>query len=183
VQWIAAHAADLGGVPGPVAVAGWSAGANIAAVACQKARDAGGPEISVQLLLTPVTDCNQENGSYKENADGYILTAPLMKWFWDHYADPSDRDDPRATPIHGELGGLPPAVVVTAEFDPLRDEGIAYAAALEAAGVPVTRIQARGHTHTSLTMVDVVISGARVREDVAAAVRAYLGTVVPVTAR
>jgi cation diffusion facilitator CzcD-associated flavoprotein CzcO/acetyl esterase/lipase len=174
VQWIAANAGALGGVPGQVAVAGWSAGANLATVVCQQARDAGGPMISAQLLLTPVTDCNLDNGSYRENADGYILTAALMRWFWDHYADPADRDDWRATPIHGQLGGLPPAVIVTADFDPLRDEGDAYAAALDAAGVPVTHVRARGHTHTSLTMVDVVISGARVREDVAAAFRTYL---------
>jgi acetyl esterase/lipase len=133
------------------------------------------------LLLTPVTDCDLENRSYMENGDGYALTAALMSWFWDHYADPSARVDSRATPIHGRMAGLPPAVIVTAEFDPLRDEGNSYAAALEAAGVPVTHIPARGHTHTSLTMVDVVLSGARVREDLAAALRAYLRPAVRVS--
>jgi acetyl esterase/lipase len=92
-----------------------------------------------------------------------------MKWFWDHYADPADRGDPRAAPLRGELAGLPPACVVAADFDPLRDEGVAYARALEAAGVPVRLTRARGHTHTSVTMVDVVISGAPVRAEMAAA--------------
>ena len=94
VQWIAAHAQELGGVPGQLAVAGWSAGANVAAVVCQMARDAGGPAIAGQLLLTPVTDCDLTRASYVENADGYILTTPLMEWFWDHYADPADRTRP-----------------------------------------------------------------------------------------
>ena len=84
-----------------------------------------------------------------------------MEWFWDHYADPADRADPKASPLRAaDLSGLPPAFVVTCEFDPLRDEGIAYAEALAAAGVPVDGFTARGHTHTSLTMVDVVLSGA-----------------------
>jgi acetyl esterase/lipase len=123
-------------------------------------------------MLTPVTDSTMETGSYEENADGYVLTAPLMRWFWDHYCDPDQRTDPTAAPLRGRLEGLPPAIVVTAEFDPLRDEGIAYAEALRAAGVPVEHIAARGHTHTSLTMVDVVLSGARVREEIALRLRA-----------
>jgi len=180
VQWIAAHAQELGGVPGQLAVAGWSAGANVAAVVCQTARDAGGPAITGQLLLTPVTDCDLARGSYVENADGYILTTPLMEWFWDHYADPADRSDPKASPLRaGDLSGLPPAFVVTCEFDPLRDEGIAYAEALEAAGVPVRHLPARGHTHTSLTMVDVVLSGAAVRAELGQALREFFGASVP----
>ena len=111
------------GSPGQLAVAGWSAGGNLAAVACQLARDAGGPEILGQLLVTPVTDCDLSRPSYQENGDGYVLTAPLMHWFWDHYADPADRRDPKASPLRGDLSDLPPAVIVTAEFDPLRDEG------------------------------------------------------------
>jgi acetyl esterase/lipase len=86
-----------------------------------------------------------------------------MHWFWDHYADPADRGDPRAAPLRGNLDGLPPACVVTADFDPLRDDGLAYADALEAAGTAVRCVRARGHTHTSVTMVGVVISGAPVR--------------------
>ena len=134
VQWIAAHAAELGGIPDQLAVAGWSAGANIAAVACQLARDAGGPHIVGQLLLTPVTDGAMTTASYEENGLGYVLTAPLMQWFWDHYADPADRSDPKASPLRGDLSNLPPALIVTAEFDPLRDEGRAYAEALGRGG-------------------------------------------------
>jgi cation diffusion facilitator CzcD-associated flavoprotein CzcO/acetyl esterase/lipase len=138
VRWVADHAADLGGIPGALAVAGWSAGANVAAVTCQQARDAGGPPICGQLLLTPVTDCDTTRPSYRDNADGYVLTAALMAWFWDHYADPADRPNPKASPLRApDLSNLPPAFIVTCEFDPLRDEGIAYAEALEKAGVPV----------------------------------------------
>ncbi len=177
LRWTAAHAAELGGNPGQVAVAGWSAGGNIAAVACQLARDAGGPRVAGQLLITPVTDCDMTRPSYTENGDGYVLTTPLMHWFWDHYTGAgtgaADRGDPRAAPLRGNLDGLPPACVVTADFDPLRDEGLAYADALEAAGTRVRRIRARGHTHTSATMVGVVISGAPVRAEIAAALRDF----------
>ena len=171
VEWAAANAVQLGGIPGQLAVAGWSAGGNVATVAAQRARDAGGPAICGQLLLTPVTDSDRTRPSYRENADGYGLTAPLMEWFFDHYVDPADREDPRVAPLRGRLADLPPAVIVTAEFDPLRDEGDAYAEALAAAGVPVTHIRARGHTHLSVTMVDVVLSGAPIREQMAAALR------------
>ncbi len=173
VQWIAANAIELGGIPGQLAVAGWSAGGNIAAVACQLARDAGGPGILGQLLLTPVTDSDPSRRSYRDNAEGYFLTAGLMDWFWDHYADPADRRDPKASPLRGELSDLPPALIVTAEFDPLRDEGITYAEALAAAGVPVRHLPARGHIHTSVTMVDVVLSGASLRAQMAEALRSF----------
>jgi acetyl esterase/lipase len=121
------------------------------------------------LLLTPVTDCGLGWPSYSSNGEGFVLTEALMRWFWDHYADEADRPKPMASPLRGALAGLPAAVVVTAEFDPLRDEGEAYAQALGAAGVPVRHIRARGHIHTSLTMVDAVISGAPVRAEMAEA--------------
>ena len=173
VQWIAAHAPELGGKPGQLAVAGWSAGGNVASVACQLARDAGGPDIRGQLLLTPVTDSDLSRPSYHENGDGYVLTAALMNWFWDHYADAADRADPKASPLRGDLSNLPPTCIVTAEFDPLRDEGIAYADALTAAGAPVHHVSARGHVHTSVTMVDVVLSGSDIRAQMAAALRNF----------
>ncbi|MGY2129578.1 flavin-containing monooxygenase [Blastococcus sp. SYSU DS0617] len=172
LQWVGAHAIELGGIPDDLALAGWSAGGNLVAVVTQRARDDGGPAVRGQLLLTPATDSTMDTGSFEENADGYVLTAPLMRWFWDHYCDPEHRTEPTAAPLRGELVGLPPAIVVTAEFDPLRDEGSAYAEALRAAGVPVEHVAARGHTHTSLTMVDVVLSGARVREEIALRLRA-----------
>ena len=174
-RWIAEHAAELGGTPGPVLVAGWSAGANIAAVTCQLARDRGGPEIAGQLLVCPVTDCTFDRPSYNDNATGYFLTRSLMYWFWDLYCSPADRTDPRASPLRGKLEGLPPAFVTTCEFDPLRDEGIAYAEGLAAAGVPVEQLQARGHFHSSFTMVDVVITGVSGRVKMAQALRRFAG--------
>jgi len=180
VQWIAEHAEELGGQPGQLAVAGWSAGGNVAAVVCQLARDAGGPDIVGQLLLTPVTDSDFTRQSYVDNADGYMLTTSLMHWFWDHYADPADRAHPKASPLRAsDLSNLPPAVIVTCEFDPLRDEGNAYAEALAAAGVPVRHVQARGHIHTSLTAVDMVLTGAEVRAEMADGLRSFFGARVP----
>jgi acetyl esterase/lipase len=174
VKWIAANAIELGGIPGQLVVGGWSAGGNVAAVAAQRARDAGGPGIVAQLLLTPVTDSKTDRPSLVENADGYVLTAALMRWFWDHYADEQDRADPLASPLRGNVAGLPPAVIVTADFDPLRDEGIAYAEALTTAGVPVRHVRARGHIHTSVPMVDVVISGAPVRAEMCEALLSFV---------
>jgi acetyl esterase/lipase len=117
--------------------------------------------------------------SYQENGGGYILTTALMRWFWDHYADPADRDDPRAAPLRGNLQGLPPTCIVAADFDPLRDEGVAYARALEAAGVSVRLARARGHTHTSVTMVGVVISGAPVRAGIGEAIKDFYPNAEP----
>ena len=175
--WVAEHAIELGGIPGQLAVAGWSAGGNLAAVVTQLARDNGGPTIAGQLLITPVTDSDLETASYIENADGYVLTKPLMVWFWDHYIDEADRDDPRVSPLRADsLAGLPPAFVVTCQFDPLREEGQAYAAAMESAGVAVEQLRARGHTHTSLTMVDVILSGAPAREEMANAIKGFFKT-------
>ena len=174
VRWLADHASELGGIPGALAVAGWSAGANLAAVTCQQARDAGGPQISGQLLLAPVTDADMTRPSYVENAEGYGLTAALMRWFWNHYADPANRNHPKASPLRAtDLSNLPRAFIVTSQFDPLRDEGIAYAEAMAAAGVPVRHVTARGHTHNSLTMVDVVVSGASLRVEMGEALRGF----------
>ncbi len=179
VQWIADHAATLGGIAGQLAVAGWSAGANLAAVVCQLARDAGGPQIVGQLLVTPVTDGSMSSGSYVDNAEGYILTAALMRWFWDHYAAQQDRTNPKASPLLApSLADLPPAFVVTCEFDPLRDEGTAYAEAMAVAGVEVRHLAARGHIHTSLAAVDMMLSGAPIRAEMGAALRQFFGASV-----
>jgi acetyl esterase/lipase len=179
VRWAADHAAELGGIPGQLAVAGWSAGGNIAAIACQQARDQGGPAIAGQLLITPAVDSDLSRLSYAENGDGYGLTTATMHWFWDHYADPADRGDPRAAPLRGSLAGLPPACIVAADFDPLRDEGVAYADALAAAGVPVRLIRAPGHTHTSTTMVGIIGSGEPVRAELAEALRGFFAAAAP----
>ena len=174
LKWVAANATELGGRPDQIAVAGWSAGGNVAAVAAQLARDNGGPALRGQLLLTPVTDGSRQHQSHSDNADGYILTKSLMEWFWNHYADPSDRSHPKASPLlASDLAGLPPAMVITAQFDPLRDEGDAYARALQAAGVPVRHLQARGHIHTSITMVDALPSGLPPRVQMAEGLRSF----------
>jgi cation diffusion facilitator CzcD-associated flavoprotein CzcO/acetyl esterase/lipase len=174
VKWAADNAEAIGAIPGQLAVAGWSAGGNLAAVVCQLARDAGGPAIAGQLLLTPVTDSDTTRGSYAENGEGYVLTASLMRWFWDHYADEAQRNDPRVAPLKAaSLADLPPAFIVTGEFDPLRDEGQAYATALVRAGVPVTHYPARGHIHTSVAAVDMLPTGAVVREAMGAALAGF----------
>jgi cation diffusion facilitator CzcD-associated flavoprotein CzcO/acetyl esterase/lipase len=177
LQWLAGEAEALGGIPGQLFVAGWSAGANLAAVVCQLARDNDGPAISGQLLITPATDGAATSQSLVDNGASFVLTADLMTWFWDHYIDVADRTDPRASPLRAaSLAGLPPAVVVTCEFDPLRDEGVAYAEAMRAAGVQVQHIAAAGHIHTSLHAVDVLPSGAPIRAKIADAMSALTQT-------
>jgi cation diffusion facilitator CzcD-associated flavoprotein CzcO/acetyl esterase/lipase len=174
VRWVAEHATELGGLADVLTLAGWSAGANLATVSCLRARDEGGPTIAGQLLVAPVVDCDLQRDSYRENAEGYVLTTALMQWFWSHYADESQRTDPRASPLRAEsLAGLPPAAIFTCELDPLRDEGDAYARALAAAGVEVQHVPCRGHIHTSLTAVDVILSGAPLRARMADAIKGF----------
>ncbi|UVW34647.1 alpha/beta hydrolase [SAR92 clade bacterium H455] len=137
--WASANLDSLCALPGAVSVGGDSAGGNLAAAVALMARDRNGPAIAMQLLIYPVTDATMESGSYRDNADGYLLSRTMMSWFWDHYCpDLALRADPLASPVAAEdLAGLPPALVMTAEFDPLRDEGEAYAERLIAAGVEV----------------------------------------------
>jgi len=175
LKWVSQNAAAFGGKPGGVIVAGWSAGGNLAASVARMARDAGGPNVRGQVLLTPVTDFDFSTASYTENAEGYVLTAALMRWFLDHYIDEADRADPRANLMRGDLKNLPPAFIVTAEFDPLRDEGAAFAQALKAAGGDVTHHPARGQTHTTIPMVDFIVTGAEHRAAMANAIRRFAG--------
>ncbi len=174
LKWIGENAERLGGAPGKLAVAGWSAGGNLAAVAAQHACDHGGPALSGQLLITPVTDSDFSRPSYSDNAAGPVLTRDLMDYFWDHYVDEAHRNDPRVAPLRAKsLADLPPAMVVVSEFDPLRDEGIAYAEAMRAAGVPVRLVVGRGHMHTSYSAVDVVLSGSEMRAEMADALSGF----------
>ena len=148
VGWAAGNVETLGGDVDRIAVAGDSAGGNIAAVTAQLCRDQG-PPLWAQLLIYPSTDFDPD-GVYQsrfDNAEGYFLTADDMAWFRDSYATGVDIADPLLSPLRGELAGLPPAVVVTAEYDPLRDEGEAYADALRAAGVDVDLQRYDGMVH------------------------------------
>jgi acetyl esterase len=146
--WAHEHAAELGADADRLVVGGDSAGGNLAAATALMARDHGGPPIRFQLLVYPVVDAACDAASYVENAEGYFLEAQAMRWFWQQYLGPDgDGSDPLATPLRADLAGLPPALVVTAEFDPLRDEGEAYAAALRAAGVDASATRYDGMIH------------------------------------
>lgn len=156
LQWVYEQARELNVDPARIAVCGDSAGGNIAAVLCLMTRDRGGPPIAFQALIYPITDCDFDRPSYRDNADGYFLTAKQMKWFWNHYVcSPEQMLEPYASPIRAtSLRELPPALIQTAEFDPLRDEGEAYADALREAGVPVARHRYDGLIHAFMKRVD-----------------------------
>ena len=141
-KWVAEHAHALGVDAARIGIGGDSAGGNLTAAVALMARDRGGPALRHQLLIYPVTDADFTRPSYRENAEGYLLTTKAMEWFWGHYVpDPARREEPYAAPLRAkDLSGLPPAFVLTAEYDPLRDEGEAFAARLQQAGVP-TRLQ------------------------------------------
>ena len=150
-RWVGEHGKEIQVDSSRLAVAGNSVGGNMAAVVALKAKEAGTPKLSFQLLLWPVTDANLETASYNQFAQGHFLTKPLMKWFWDNYTtDPKQRAERFASPLQAtteQLKGLPPALVQTAEFDVLRDEGEAYARKLDAAGVTVTAVRYNGMIH------------------------------------
>lgn len=148
-RWVAVHGEELAVDPARLAVGGDSAGGNLAAVVSLLARDAGGPRIALQSLVYPVTDLSSESQSYAELADGYMLTRDSMRWFRAHYlAKAEDALDWRASPLRApSLAGLPPALVITAGYDPLRDEGEAYARRLREAGVTVDAVCFGGMIH------------------------------------
>ena len=172
--WAAENVSDLGADADRLAVGGESAGGNLAAVVAQLARNAGAPRISHQTLVYPVTNHDFSTPSYTENAEGYLLTRQAMDWFWSHYLGPEgDGSDWRTSPLRAEsLAGLPPAHILTMEFDPLRDEGEAYAARLREAGVPVVLSRYDGAIHGSFTMPELLDDGARAVDEVALQLRA-----------
>jgi acetyl esterase len=151
LAWVAGNAEALGG-NGRLAVGGESAGGNLAAVMALKARDAGGPAIDFQLLAYPVVDDDFGRQSYADNGEGYLLTTETMRWFWSQYCpDPAARANPDITPLKAAShANLPPALIITPEFDPLRDEGEAYGAALEAAGGRAEVMRCDGLVHDFL---------------------------------
>ena len=173
--WVAEHAGELGVGPGRLAVGGDSAGGNLAAATAQMARDKGGPEIAFQLLIYPVTDDDFDRASYLDNAEGYLLSRKAMRWFWDHYAPKAEqRSEPYAAPLKGNLAGLPPALVQVAEFDPLRDEGVAYAEALKAAGVDVWLTRYDGMIHGFFGLHEAVGAAGQAMDEACAALREHL---------
>ena len=171
-KWVAGHAKELNVDPNRLAVGGDSAGGNLSAVIAQLARDAGGPKIAFQLLVYPATEAELDTYSHKTFTD-YFLTKEDIVWFWGHYLrSPSDRKDPRVAPaLAKSLKGLPPALIITAEFDPLRDEGEAYGEKLRAAGVPVSATRYEGMIHGFFSMADVLDKGKQAIEESAAALR------------
>jgi acetyl esterase len=156
LTWAAEHLDDIAGRNDvPLIVAGDSAGGNLAAILAQRARDRGGPQIALQVLIYPVTDADFERSSYADPENQLLLTREAMVWFWDHYApDAERRAEPDASPLRAaSLDSLPPAVVLTAEHDVLRDEGEAYADGLRDAGVAVDFRRHEGQTHGFFTLL------------------------------
>lgn len=146
-KWLAANATELGGDPGRLAVAGDSAGGHLAVGVALRARDEGVP-LAFQLLIYPCIDTDWTRPSMIDNAEGYFLTTADMKWFWGHFVPTEHRGNPLAVPMRADdVSGLPPALIQTAEFDPLRDEGEAWGARLAEAGVDVTVTRYPGVVH------------------------------------
>lgn len=168
--WVAAHAEAVGGDAARLAVGGDSAGGNLAAVVAQLARDRGGPPLVQQVLVYPVTDYLPDNESVRQASDPYFFNARSMAWYWQHYlADPADGGSPLAAPLRAaSLRGLPPALVITAEFDPLRDEGEQYAARLAAAGVPVEHTRYHGMVHGFVGMAGILDDARSALDQIAA---------------
>ncbi|MFO0891777.1 MAG: alpha/beta hydrolase [Isosphaeraceae bacterium] len=175
--WVADQAGSFGGDQGRIAVAGDSAGGNLAAVACQMVRDRGGPRLAYQVLIYPITDYNIHNQSYQNFGEGYFLGRSEMAWYWEQYVEKlDDRWHPHASPCRAaDLSGLPPALVITAEFDVLRDEGEAYAAMLQAAGVPVRLHRYEGMIHGFVRRYPFFDGGRAAIEEIGRELRAALG--------
>jgi len=147
VNWLADHADELGADPDRLAVGGDSAGGNLATVVARRARDAFVPSLRHQLMVYPALDPTTSSASYRELAEGYLLDAVDMRWYWHQYVGCADPELPDLAPAWADVGGLPPATIITAEYDPLRDEGEDYARRLEHAGVPVALHRFAGVTH------------------------------------
>jgi acetyl esterase len=181
--WVAARLPELADGPAPLIVAGDSAGGNLAAIMAQRAKAAGGPAIAAQVLIYPVTDCDLDTTSYRDPANQLLLSRDSMTWFWNHYAPvPDARAHPDASPLRAtDLTELPPAVVLTAEHDVLRDEGEIYATRLVKSRVPVRHRRLAGQMHGFFSMVG-VLPGAAAGMDFVAASLAELLPARPDTA-
>lgn len=174
--WLVEHAAELRVDGSRLAVAGDSAGGNLALAVSQLAARRQGPKISYQCLFYPVTDAGCDSQSFEDFAESYLLSAAMMRWFWQQYLqDVGQADDPLASPLRAEsLAGLPPTTLMTAEFDPLRDEGEAMAECLREAGVPVRVQRCDGMIHGFISMAPFVEGAAHALSDAAADLRGAL---------
>jgi acetyl esterase len=171
-EWLAEHGREWGGDPSRLAVCGDSAGGNLAAGVAIRARDEG-LALRLQVLIYPCIDDRQEAyPSMAENASGYFLAAADMVWFWDHFVPSAHRNDPRAVPARlTDFDGLAPALVQTAEYDPLRDEGELYARRLGDAGVPTQSVRYPGVVHGFVTRWHAIARAEQAHDDLAAALR------------
>jgi len=176
LRWADQHRGELAGEQAPLIVAGDSAGGNLAAIMAMRARAAAGPPIALQVLVYPVTDCDLESTSYRDPANQLMLSRDSMVWFWDHYVpDPDARLHPDAAPLRSaNFADLPPAVILTAEHDVLRDEGELYATRLMKAGVPVSHRRFAGQMHGFFNMNDVLPGAADGLDYVTAAIEERL---------
>jgi acetyl esterase len=181
LAWVVGNVAALGGDPDRIALAGDSAGGNIAAVVAQQTRDAPGPAVAFQLLVYPVTDLRTDSQSFVDNATGYGLSAQAMRWYVEQYVRSyADVLDPRGSPLLApDLAGLPPAFVAVCEYDPLRDEGKQYAHRMRDAGVDVVLQRYDGAIHGIFQMSRFTRIGARILGDCADALRRAVGTPSP----
>jgi acetyl esterase len=172
-QWVLANAAELGGDTSRVAVGGDSAGGNLAAIVTQELRG----QLAFQLLVYPATDASMSTPSCTENGEGYLLTTASMEWFYGHYLEGTGTalTDVRLSPLAtSDWSGLPPALIITAEFDPLRDEGEAYAAKLAAAGVEVTTSRYDGMIHAFFTLGAMIPAAKLAMDEATTALRSAL---------
>ncbi|GIX49325.1 MAG: esterase [Candidatus Tectimicrobiota bacterium] len=176
--WVAQHAAEIGGEAERIAVGGDSAGGNLATVVALMARDRGTPSLVFQLLVYPVTARHFETASYQRYAEGYLLLRDTMRWYWDQYLNrPEEAQHPYAAPLlASDLRGLPPALVITAECDPLCDEGEAYARRLQEAGVPTAYRCYEGMIHGFFAMPELLDKGKEALAEASAALRQAFAT-------
>ncbi|MBV8980282.1 MAG: alpha/beta hydrolase [Acidimicrobiia bacterium] len=174
-KWVADNAQTLKVDGSRMALAGDSAGGNLTAVTAQLARDRGGPTVAFQLMVYPVIDGTMSFPSYKENGEGKLLSARDMAFFYEQYADGVDPKNPMLSPLYApDLSGLPPALVMTAEYDPLRDEGEAYADALQQAGVEARSSRYDGMVHGFFGLEAIVPASSAAMEEAAAALQYWL---------
>jgi len=175
-RWLVEHAADLGVDASRLAVAGDSAGGNLAIAVSRLARERQGPAIRHQCLFYPVTDAARDSASYHDFAEGYLLSRAMMGWFWEQYLEhPGQGAEPLASPLRDEnLQGLPATTLLTAEYDPLRDEGEAFAERLQAAGVSVRLQRCDGMVHGFISMAPFVEAAARALQAASADIRLAL---------